>query len=119
MDKMTLGKRLKEARLGRGLTQQRLAEKASIGNVYLGEVERGLKMPSLNSFIKLVEALDTSADLILRDEVSAGQEYVYHEITEKLRDLTPKQRKTAGDILDGYLRNLDRDDGALKPSSED
>ena len=107
MDKRILGKRLKEARLGRGLTQQGLAEKAEICNVYLGEVERGLKMPSLNSFIKLIEALDTSADLILRDEVSAGQWYVHDEITEKLIGLTPKQRKIAADILDAYLRNLD------------
>lgn len=107
MDKLALGRKLREARQKKGYTQQALAEIADIGNVYLGEIERGLKMPSLNIFVKLIEALDISADYVLRDELTSGKEYIYDEITQKLKDLTPKQRKTATDLLDAYLRNLD------------
>lgn len=107
MDKTAFGKKLRQARQNRGYTQHALAEMADIGNVYLGEIERGLKMPSLNIFIKLVEALDVSADYILRDELSSGKEYIYDEITQKLKKLTPKQRKTAANILDAYLQNID------------
>lgn len=107
MDKTALGKKLRDARQKKGYTQHALAEMADIGNVYLGEIERGLKMPSLNIFIKLIEALDISADYILRDELTSGKEYIYDEITQKLKSLTPKQRKTAADILDAYLRNLE------------
>ncbi len=32
--------------------------------------------------------------------------YVFDEITEKIKDLTPKQRKTAFDILSAYVQNL-------------
>lgn len=107
MDKTELGKKLRQARLEKGYTQQLLAELAGIGNVYLGEIERGLKMPSLNSFIKIVEALDISADYILRYELTSGREYICDEIVQKLSPLTPNQRKTAADILDAYLRNID------------
>ena len=107
MDKTALGKKLREARQNKGYTQQTLAEIADIGNVYLGEIERGSKMPSLNIFVKLIEALDVSADYILRDELTSGKEYIYDEITQRLINLTPKQRKTAADILDAYLRNLE------------
>lgn len=106
MEKLALGKRIRESRLKKGYTQQLLAEQAQIGEVYLGEIERGMKMPSLNSFIKLIEALGISADYVLRDELSSGGEYIYDEITEKLRNLTPNQRKTASDILDAYLKNI-------------
>ena len=106
MDKLTLGKKLRQARQEKGYTQQVLAEKAGIGNVYLGEIERGLKMPSLNSFVRIIESLDLSADSILREELSSGREYIYDEITQKMQNLTPQQRKTAADILDAYLRNL-------------
>ena len=106
MDKLALSKKLREARLRKGYTQEVLAEKAEIGAMYLGEIERGSKMPSLNIFIKLVEALDISADYILRDELSSGMAFVLDEITNKLIDLTPRQRKTAIDILDAYLNNL-------------
>ena len=106
MDRLTLGQKIREIRMQKGYTQQKLAEKASIGEVYLSEIERGLKMPSLNSFIGIIEALNCSADYILRDELTSGQEYIFDEITEKMKNLTPKQRKTAADILDAYIKNL-------------
>lgn len=106
MDKIVLGRRLRESRIKRGYTQHALAKKADIGEVYLGEIERGLKMPSMNIFIKIIEALDISADYILRDELSSGSTYIFDEITDKLKDLSPQQRKTAADILDAYVKNI-------------
>ena len=106
MDKIELGMKLREARNTAGFTQEQLAEKADIGVMYLGEIERGVKMPSMKIFIKLIEALDISADYILRNELPSGKEYVLDEITEKLAGLTPKQRKTAVDILDAFIKNL-------------
>lgn len=107
MEKVILGQRLRQLRRQKGYTLQSMAEKAGIGNVYLSEIERGLKMPSLNSFIKIVEALEVSADSILRGELSSGKTYIYDDITQKMQGLTPKQRKAATDILDAYLQNLD------------
>lgn len=106
MDKVELGKKIQEARKKLGYTQESLAEKADIGIMYLGEIERGVKMPSLKIFTKLIVALEISADYVLRDELPSGKEYVFDEITKKLEDLTPKQRKTAVDILDAYIKNL-------------
>lgn len=106
MDKKTLGIRIREARKNKKFTQEALSEKAGIGTVYLGEIERGKKMPSINTFIKIVEALDVSADYILRDELVSGKEYVLDDVTQKLEPLTPQQRKTASDILDAYIKNL-------------
>jgi transcriptional regulator with XRE-family HTH domain len=83
-----------------------LANEAGIGLMYLGEIERGIKMPSLSIFIKIVEALDISADYILRDELTSGEEYIFDELTSKLVPLSPKQRKAAVEILDAYIRNL-------------
>ena len=106
MDKIILGKRLRQSRIQKGYTQQELAKKADIGTVYLGEIERGIKMPSLNIFIKIIEALDISADYVLRDALSSGGTYIFDEITDQLKDLTPQQRKTAVDILNAYIKNL-------------
>lgn len=106
MERVALGKRIRESRISKGYTQQDLADRAEIGVVYISEIERGIKMPSLNIFIKIVEALDVSADYVLRDELPSGKDYVCTEITEKLLILTPGQRKTASDILSAYLSNL-------------
>jgi transcriptional regulator with XRE-family HTH domain len=106
LKKETIGKRIREERLKKGYTQQEVADKAKICVMYLSEIERGIKMPSLNSFIQILEGLEVSADYILRGEVNSGQAYIYDEITQKLRNLTPTQRKTAADILDAYIKNL-------------
>lgn len=106
MEKQNLGRQLRRARLEKGYTQQQLAQYAGVGEVYLSEIERGRKMPSMTIFIKIIEALNISADYVLRDELTSGGPYVLNEITQKLSYLTPKQRKTAADILEAYLKNL-------------
>ena len=106
MDKVSLGNKIREARTMKGYTQQELSRIADIGEMYLSEIERGVKMPSMNVFIKLIIALDISADYVLRDEIPSGKEFVYDELTQRLDGLTPQQRKTAAAILDAYISNL-------------
>ena len=106
MDKKDLGQRIRFLRTEANLTQEELAEKADISPVYLGEVERGQKVMGIDKFINIVKALGVSSDYVLCNELPTGEPYVFDEITEKLKKLDPKQRKTAIDILDGYLKNL-------------
>lgn len=106
MEKTALGQRIRESRMEKGYTQQALANKAGIGLMYLGEIERGIKMPSLSIFLKIVDALDVSADYVLRDELKSGERFIFDDLTDKLAPLSSKQRKTATEILDAYIRNL-------------
>ena len=106
MDKKTLGLKIRQARRDKKWTQEYLAEKADISVIYIGEIERGIKMPSLNVFLRIVEAMNISVDYLLRDEISSAKMYVMNDITEKLERLTPQQRKTVSDIIDAYLKNI-------------
>ena len=107
LDNATFGKRIREARHQRKMTQEQLAEKADIGLYYLGEVERGVKTPSLKVFVAIADALNVSTDSLLRDSVSTGNVYVNNEITKRLDRLTPTQRAGAVEILDAYIKALD------------
>ena len=80
MTKQELGMKIREQRKLKKLTLDQLSGEAGIGKVYLGEIERGKKMPSLATFINIVNALDVSADLLLRDEVNAGKSYVLNDL---------------------------------------
>lgn len=48
----------------------KLAEKADLSVNYVGDLERGVKMPSLDAFIRIVEALDVPADVLIRDSAA-------------------------------------------------
>ncbi len=107
MEKAELGAIIRQIRTERKITQEQLAERADIGTVYLGEIERGVKMPTVRVFAKIIDALNVSADYVLRHEVKSGKDYVFDELTQKLLTLTPRQRKTVSDIIDAYISNLD------------
>ena len=106
MDKLTMGDRIKEIRKKRGLTQEQLAEKLDISVEYVSQIERGLKMPSMQMFIKLVEVLNVSADYLLRDIVSTHDMYGNKQISSKLEKLTPKQRVALEAIIDTYIEYI-------------
>ena len=107
MDKLTMGDRIRESRKKRGLTQEALAEKIDITLEYISQIERGLKIPSMQVFIKLVEALDVSSDYLLRDFVSTGNLYGDKQIGRKLERLSPKQRVALEALIDTYIEYLD------------
>ncbi len=98
MEKTVLGQRIRARRKGQKLTLEKLAEQADIGLVYLGEIERGAKMPSLNTFIKLVNALDISADELIYDETRSGKYYLADELAKRMEDLTPEEYAVVSSI---------------------
>ena len=53
MDKLNMGARIKEVRKRNGLTQEQLAEHLDVSVEFVGQIERGLKLPSMQVFIKL------------------------------------------------------------------
>ena len=63
----TIGKNIRKFRLARKLRQEDLAEKTDLTTNYIGMVERGEKIPSLETFIKIVNALGVSSDMVLTD----------------------------------------------------
>jgi len=53
-----LGERVRACRHALGLSQQELAERASLHWTFVGQVERGQRNLSLNNLLKLARALE-------------------------------------------------------------
>lgn len=53
-----LGKRIKQLRTEKGLTQEKLAELAGINAKFEGRIEAAINKPSLDTIVKLAKALD-------------------------------------------------------------
>ena len=107
MEKYTMGDRIREARKHQGLTQDQLAERLDISVQFVGQIERGLKLPSMQVFIKLIEVLNVSADYLLRDAVSSGRLFGENAIGRKIDKLKPKQRIALEALIDTYIQYLD------------
>ena len=107
MEKFTIGDRIKEIRKKRGLTQEQLAEKLDISVQFVGQIERGLKLPSMPVFIKLVEILNVSSDYLLRDSVSTGQLLGDNALGRKIENLKLKHRIALEALIDTYIQYLE------------
>ena len=55
---IVFGKRLRELRIARDLSQYALADLCGSHKPFISELERGVKVPSLTMILRLAEALD-------------------------------------------------------------
>jgi transcriptional regulator with XRE-family HTH domain len=67
--KKRLGKKIRSLRKLRRFTQEELGEKAGISYKFIGEIERGEVNPSLNSLIKIANALSVNVKDLFPGEV--------------------------------------------------
>ena len=104
---MILGANILKYRKKSGLSQEQLAEKVGVSLEYISEIERGLKMPSRQLFLKLIEILGASADYLLMGVASTSIFDEENHIARKLEKLTPKQRIVIEAIIDTYIEYLD------------
>ena len=69
IDQKSFGKKIKNARKEMGLTQFGLAEKINVSQNFLGDIERGIKLPSLPKLILLSNVLKLSLDNMFLDSL--------------------------------------------------
>ena len=100
----TIGKNIRKYRLEKKMRQDILAEKAGLSVNYIGMVERGEKMPSLKTFICIVNALGVSADMVLCDVVDNGFMVRNTILTEKMDKLPAEKRNRIYDVIETLLR---------------
>ena len=55
---MTLGQRIKQARLEKGFTQKELSEKLGLSETYVSQYERDMRNPKPESLKRIADALD-------------------------------------------------------------
>lgn len=110
MDKVTIGQRIKKQRKKLKLTLEQFSEKVGISRNYLAEIESGRKLPSLNTFILIINNLNMSSDEILKTEVIRARPYVENEIVCMTKNLKPQQFKIVLDVIEALIKNIENID---------
>lgn len=65
LDYTAMGMRIRQLRKAKGWSQDGLAKKCGISMSFLGHIERGSRIMSLETFVSICNALDAGADEIL------------------------------------------------------
>lgn len=108
MNSASIGKRIRTCREQKGWTQQAFAEKVGISIAYTGMIERGEKIPKLETFIRIANVLEVSADLLLADVIKAQPFSDTSARAEVVNSLSKESRERIYDIIDTLLRHEKR-----------
>ena len=101
----SIGKNIRSYRIKRKLRQEDLAEMTDLSVTYIGMVERGEKIPALETFIKILNALEISADIILADVLKVGYEIKSSLLTEQINALSPTERDKVFDVIETLIKH--------------
>ena len=104
MDLSGIGKQIREARLQKSWNQDQLAEKTNLSLAYIGMIERGEKIPKLETFRRIINTLEISADVVLQDVLVNGYQVRMSRYLEKMDQLSKEKRDDILEIVDVLLK---------------
>ena len=94
-----LGKTIRHIRKKRGLSQSRLSELIDKSPTYLSYIESGLRCISLDTLVDLANALNVTADSLLKDSLHNTATILSNEFAAVLGDCTIYEQKVLLDVL--------------------
>lgn len=103
MNTASIGKRIRKYREAKGWRQEDFAEKVGLSVTYTGMIERGEKVPKLETFITIANVLEVSADLLLSDVLSTGYHVKSSEMTEAIASLAPSERNRIYSVVSAMI----------------
>lgn len=83
IDYKALGQRIRKARLKNNLTQEKLGEICSLSTAHIGHIERGTRIPSLDTLYKISCELGVSIDSLMLDS-ACNSESVFRAVSAEL-----------------------------------
>lgn len=101
----SIGKNIRKYRLEKNLRQEDLAERAGLSTNYIGMVERGEKIPALETFITILNILEVSADVILADVLVTGYTVKDSLLAEKMAKLSKDERERIYAVIDTLIQH--------------
>lgn len=102
--KKLIGKRLKNLRKAGGKTQEQLAESVDMSSKYLSRVELGLENPTIDTFLKLANALKIEpGELFEISHEEDDAQKLRNAINELLKGVSLEKLKISVKLLKAIL----------------
>ena len=92
MDAKAVGQRIKAAREKKNMTQEDLAARIDISPTHVIVIERGTKIPRVDTFVSIANVLGVSADELLVDVVDRASVGVASELSAAIEALPHEEK---------------------------
>ena len=102
-----IGENIRAARKQLNMSREELAEKSGLSAKFIGNIERGEKAVSLDSFVSIANVLGTSADMLLGSVLINGYKVKTSALCEQINALPPKKREKVIELIELMLKDED------------
>lgn len=109
MELESIGRNIRKFRLMRNLRQEDLAEMAGLSINYVGALERGEKIPSLETFIVLLNALEVSSDMVLSSLLVEKHQADASRLMDRMQNLPAYDIERILAVVDVLIQYLSMD----------
>ena len=106
IDYSSIGYKVKEVRVKKGITQEQLAEAVGVGVTHISHLETGSGTVSLKVFVAIVNFLDCSADELLCKEINTARPIVDSWLAELVADCDTSDIKIIADTVTSLKQSL-------------
>ena len=93
-----IGRRIKQCRLNRNMTQEKLADEINISIAFLSRVERGNSHLNLRRLTQIAEVLKVSPGYLLTGSNTTSKDYLKEDFKAILDRCSPEQQKLIYEI---------------------
>ena len=93
MDQIAIGARIKAARERVHLTQEQLAEIIDISPTHMSVIERGVKTPKFDTYVRIANPLGVSTDALLQDVVVPVNDSIMAELSARIGRMSQKDQE--------------------------
>lgn len=105
LDYKIIGERLKEARIDKKLTQEKLSNKLEVSIAFLSRIERGSSHISLKRLSQICDILEVSEGSILNGTSGKSKNYLNSDFEKLFDKCTDKQKKMIYEIAKTIINN--------------
>lgn len=106
MNIKALGKKIQKCRLEKGVTAEKMAEDIEMSTSMIREIERGNKLPSLPTFVKIANYLNVSADELLCDSIDCGIHISDKEIKNEFEGLSADNVSMIKTVVSAMVKQI-------------
>lgn len=116
LDYAALGNRVRERRVYKGLSQEKLAEMTSLSITHISNIEHAKTKVALPSLVMIANALDTTVNELLGDSLEQARDFYLGSIERELKDCTRLELqyledsiKTQKKLMRDFYKNIMRE----------
>ena len=106
LDYKAIGKRVCDSRKKLGITQEKLSEMVDLSPAHISHIESGKTKVSLESLVNIANALNTTTDSLLYDNLTISTSSYDKELRDMLEHCSVREKQTVYAAVENLINAM-------------